>query len=303
VAEDELQEISSSVAGAVAANLASQVNHVTLLRHARSTPGNRVAYDLWLRGHQLSRLWTAEADAQAEAMFLQAIELDPGLAGSHASLAQILSSRGLVQPGYPNRKEDCAVAFRHAQDALALDPYDSRCHISVAWNWLIAKSSERANSHFRMAVDLNPNDSETLIAAACGLALLGHIDDARNLAAQAVLTNPIYPEYYTDYLSVIHFMAGDHPKMIEVAQKCRDGFPDRAALVAAAWAHLGRASEAAEAYRYFVTLTASKWEGGRPADDDQLEDWLMDVLPINWPKGRQSLVNGLRLARQMASEA
>lgn len=303
VAEDELQAISSSVAGAVAANLASQVNHITLLRHARSTPGNPVAYDLWLRGHQLSRLWNAEADTQAEALFQQAIALDPGLAGGHASLAQVLSSRSLIRPGYPNRKEDGAAAFRHAQDAIALDPYDSRCHISVAWNWLIAKSPERANSHFRMAVDLNPHDSETLIAAACGLAFLGHIDDARNLAAQAVQLNPIYPEYYSDYLSMIHFMGGDFQAAIAAVEKCSDGFPDRAVVAAAAWAHLGRRAEAAAAYCYFVTLTTSKWEGPQPADDDQLEDWIMDVLPIHWAQGRQSLLGGLRLARQMAGEA
>lgn len=303
MAEDELQAISSSVAGAVAANLASQVNHIILLRHARSTPGNPVAYNLWLRGHQLSRLWTTHADEQAEALFLQAIALDPGLAGSHASLAQILSSRSLIRPGYPNRSNDCAAAFRHAQDAIALDPYDSRCHISVAWNWLIAKSSERAKSHFRMAVDLNPHDSETLIAAACGLAFLGQIADARNLAAQAVQLNPIYPEYYSDYLSVIHFMGGDFKATIAAVEKCHHGFPDRAVLAAAAWAHQGRHHEAAAAYRYFFKLTAEKWEGSRPADDDGLEAWIMDVLPINWPQGRQSLLSGLRLARQMAEQA
>jgi hypothetical protein len=29
----------------------------------------------------------------------------------------------------------------------------------------------------------------------------------------------------------------------------------------------------------------------------------MDVLPINWPKGQQSLLKGMRLARQMAEQA
>jgi DNA-binding SARP family transcriptional activator/TolB-like protein len=302
VAEDELQEISSSVAGAVAASLASQVNHITLLRHARSTPGNPVAYDLWLRGHQLSRLWTTEADNQAETLFRQAIELDPGLAGSHASLAQILSSRSLIRPGYANRKEDCAAAFRHAQQAIALDPYDSRCHISVAWNWLIAKSKERANSHFRMAIDLNPNDSETLIAAACGLAFLGHIEEAEKLAMQSLQMNPIYPEYYSDYLSNIYFLGGDFQATITTVEKCSDGFPDRAVLAAAAWAHLGRKVEAAAAYRYFYTLSAEKWEGPRPADNESLVAWIMDVLPINWPQGRQQLMEGLRLACQMAGQ-
>jgi DNA-binding SARP family transcriptional activator len=303
VAEHELQEVSSSVAGAVAANLASQVNHITLLRHARSTPGNPVAYDLWLKGHQLSRLWTAEADAEAEAMFLKAIELDPGLAGSHASLAQVLCTRSLVRPGYPNRKADCAAAFRHAREAIALDPYDPRCHISMAWNWLIAKSSERANTHFRMAVDLNPHDSEALIAAACGLAFLGHIDDAKGLADKAVRMNPVYPEYYTDYLSAIQFLDADYEATIETVEKCYEGFPDRAALAAAAWALLGRTGEADTAYRYFATLTTSKWEGTQSASDNDLERWIMDVLPINWPKGQQSLLKGLRLARQMAEQA
>jgi tetratricopeptide (TPR) repeat protein len=303
VAEDELQAISASVAGAVAANLASQVNHITLLRHARSLPGNPVAYDLWLRGHQLSRLWTTEADNQAEALFLRAIELDPGLAASHASLAQILCTRTIVRPGYPLRNQDTAAAFRHSQDAIALDPYDSRCHISVAWNWLIAKSPERANSHFRMAVDLNPNDAETLIAAACGLAFLGHVDDAQGLAACAVQLNPIYPEYYSDYLSNIHFAAGDFAATITAVEKCGDGFPDRIALAAAAWAHLGRQREAAATYRYFSTLTAEKWEGPQPANDDSMEAWIMDMFPINWAEGRQSLLDGLRLARRMAAQA
>ncbi len=303
VAEAELQEISSSVAGAVAAHLASQVNHIALLRHARSMPGSPVAYDLWLRGHQLSRLWTTDADIEAEALFLQAINLDPGLASGHASLAQILSSRSLVRPGYPNSKDDRRAAFRHSQDALALDPHNSLCHISVAWNWLIAKSPERANSHFRMAVDLNPHDSDTLMAAACGLAFLGHIDDARSLAALAVQLNPIYPEYYSDYLSMIHFMRGDFQATILAVEKCSDGFPDRAVVAAASWAHLGCPAEAAAAYRYFVALTTSKWEGPHPADDDSLEEWIMDVLPIQWPKGRQRLIDGLRLSREMAEEA
>ncbi len=302
IAEDELQQISSSVAGSVAANLASQVNHITLLRHARSTPGNPVAYDLWLRGHQLSRLWSAEADDQAEAMFLQAIALDPGLACCHASLAQILSTRGMVRPGYPDRAKDCAKAFGHARDAIALDPYDPRCHISMAWNWLIARSPERANSHFRIAVDLNPHDAETLIAAASGLGFLGVAGEARDLAARAVLLNPIYPEYYSVYLAGIHFMAGDHQSAIAAVEKCHDGFPDLGVWASASWAHLGRREEAAAAYASFSALAAAAWQGGGVADAASLETWVMEILPINWPPGRQSLLDGLRLARRMAGQ-
>lgn len=301
-AEDELQATSSSVAGAVAANLASQVNHITLLRHARSSASDPAAYDLWLRGHQLSRLWSAEADDEAEALFLRAIALDPGLAGSHASLAQILSTRGMVRPGYPGAEADRARAFAHAREALALDPYDPRCHVSMAWNWLIAQSAERANTHFRMAVDLNPHDAETLIAAASGLGFLGHTEDALDHALRAVRLNPIYPEYYSIYMAGIHFMAGDHEAAIRTVEKCHDGFPDLGVWASASWAHLGREEEAGRAYATFRDLVAGSWHGAGPADDDGIEAWVMGTLPIAWRPGRESLRAGLRLARTMAGQ-
>ncbi len=173
----------------------------------------------------------------------------------------------------------------------------------MAWNWLIAKSPERANPHFRMAVDLNPNDAEALIAAACGLAFLGHIGDAKGLAEKAVQMNPVYPEYYTDYLSAIQFLDGDYAATIETVEKCYEGFPDRAALAAAAWALQGHIEKAEATYHYFTTLTASRWEGAGRAEDTDLERWIMEVLPIHWPKGQQSLLKGLRLARQLAEQA
>jgi DNA-binding SARP family transcriptional activator len=302
MAEEDIQTLSSSVAGAVSAHLASQVNHITLLRHARSAAGNSAAYDLWLRGHQLSRLWSAEADDEAEALFLRAIALDPGLAGSHASLAQILSTRGMVRPGYAGQAEDRAKAFRHAREALALDPHDPRCHISMAWNWLIAHSTERANTHFRLAVDLNPHDAETLIAAASGLGFLGHVEDALGYAARAVKLNPIYPEYYSVYLAGIHFMAGDYLATIAAVEKCHDGFPDLGVWASAAWAHLGQADKAGRAYATFHSLVAQAWHGPTAADHDSILEWVLTTLPINWTPGRDSLRDGVRLARQMAGQ-
>ncbi|MCX7287574.1 MAG: hypothetical protein NTW20_08450 [Rhodobacterales bacterium] len=154
-----------------------------------------------------------------------------------------------------------------------------------------------------MAADLNPNDAETLIAAACGLAFLGHVDNARALAERAMQLNPIYPEYYSVYLSNISFMGGDHRTTIDAIEKCHEGFPDRGVWAAAALAHLGRKQEAVAAYKDFRRLAATHWEGSQPADDDSIEAWVMDMLPINWPEGRKSLLDGLRLARQMAEQA
>lgn len=298
----DLQELSSTVAGAVAANLASQVNYISLLRYTRSAPSSPVAYDMWLKGHQLSRQWNAKADAEAEALFAKSVELDAGLACGHSSLAQILNTRSMVRPGYPGREADCAAAFKHAQRAIELDPYDSRCHISMAWSWLIARSAARAAAHFRLAVDLNPYDSETLIAAASGMAFLGEMTEAYRWADLAIKLNPIYPEYYSAYLAGIHYLNGDYRASIAAVEKCPDLIPDLAVWAAAAWAQLGQPDKAAQAFRAFGRLIAPLWEGESKPDEAELVAWLLTLLPIVWQQGRQEFEKGMRLARQMAHE-
>ena len=303
VAEHDLQELGSTVAGAVAAHLASQVNYISLLRYARSVPGSPVAYDLWLKGHQLTRMWNAEADVAAEGLFMRAIELDPGLACSYASLAAILNTRCMVRPGYTRREEDSAAALKHAQNAVALDPFDSRSHIGMAWSWLIARSAERAQSHFRLAVELNPHDSETLVAAAAGMAFLGHLEDARRWSALAMSLDPLFPEYFRAYLAIIYYLSGDFTATAREVAKNPDLFFDLMAWAAAAFAQLGEEKRAAEAYRSFCSLTAPKWEGGSALSENALERWLLDVNPILWPDGRKSFEQGIRMARQYASKA
>ena len=170
----------------------------------------------------------------------------------------------------------------------------------MAWCWLIARSAQRAHSHFRMAVELNPYDSETLIAAAMGMAFLGHMEDAEKWSALALSLNPLYPEYFLGYLAAIHFLAGDYEATISTVEKCPDVFPDLIAWLAAARAELGQKDEAANAYRSFCALTAPRWEGGSPLVEDDLERWLLDVMPIIWPEGRRNFEHGIGLARVMA---
>ncbi len=297
VAESQLQDMGDTVAGAVASNLASQVNHISLLRYARSVPGNAAAYDLWLKGHQLSRLWDANADETAEKLFTQAIEMDPGLACSYASLASILNTRTIVRPGYKEQNKDRDTAFKFAQNAVSLDPFDSRNHINLAWSWLIMRSPERAHSHFRLAVELNPYDSETLIAAALGMALLGHLKEANEWSALAVQLNPVHPEYFYGYIAGICYLSDNYKGAIATVEKSPDIFPDLLVWSAASYARLGKKEEAAKAYSEFRKLTASRWEGETPLAEADLMSWLLSSTPFVWEEGKQNFESGVHLAR------
>ncbi len=300
VNEQELQIVGNTVAGAIASNLASRINHIALLRYARSTPGNAAAYDMWLKGHQLSRLWSREADTEAIKLFSQAIELDPGLACSYASLASVLNTQCMVRPGYAEEEADRKRAFELAQNAISLDPFDSRNHITMAWSWLQAGSYERAESHFKLAVDLNPFDSETLIASAMGMALLGHIEQAKAWAEAAVKLNPLHPGYFTGYLASIRYLSGELQETIKLVSLNPDVFPETLAWAAAANAKLGNKDQACAFYGRFLEQISQTWEGrDKPPKWESLSNWMLRAVPFGWAEGRKQFESGLLQARSL----
>jgi DNA-binding SARP family transcriptional activator/TolB-like protein len=299
IGEFELQSMSNTVAGTISSKLASRINHIALLRYARAPSGAAAAYDLWLKGHQLSRSWSAKDDEQAQALFSKAIDLDPGLACAYASLASVLMTQGMVKPGYRNEAAERRRGFEMAQKALSLDPFDSRNHMAVAWSWLMSRTGERAEQHFRLAVDLNPFDSEILIASAMGMAFIGEIETSKAWARQAIQLNPLHPEYFLGYLAAIHYLSGDYPSTLEVMARCTDVFPETRAWTAAAHAKLENDVAAARAFDDFLSTVQSKWEEPTPADWDSVKAWLEMAVPIVSESGRAAFNEGLNKARDI----
>ncbi len=291
--ELEIQNVSNNVAGAVSSKLASQINTIALLRIARSPQQDAAAYNVWLRGHQLARLWNAEADREAIALFERAIALDPGLACAHASIASILNTHAIVRPGYPNREADRAKAMAMSRHALTLDPYDSRNHFNMGWCWLLAGSRERAQTHFQLAVDLNPFDAGTLIAAAQGMAFLGQIELATRWSALALELNPLHPDYYFGYLASIRYLAGDSAEAVRLIELCPDIFPDIALWAAAAHLDLDEPAEARAAHARFLAEIRRKWEGPSLPEPRDIEAWLFAAVPLVWSEGRKRLKDAL----------
>jgi len=293
----ELQMMSNSVAGTISAKLASRINHIALLRFARKPPSAADAYDLWLKGHQLSRAWSVKEDTEAQALLSKAIERDPGLACAYASLAGVLMTQGIVRPGYPGTADDIKRGFDLAQKAVTLDPFDSRNHLSLAWSWLMAGSGERAESHFKLAVELNPHDSETLIASAMGICFIGDHQSARVWADNALHLNPLHPEYFLGYLTAIQYLRGDFKGAIDSVSRCLDVLIDIRAWQSAAYAMLDQEQQAAEAFQGFVTAFRKKWAGTGVPQWSDIETWLLMAVPVVSPEGRLAFNAGLAKAR------
>jgi DNA-binding SARP family transcriptional activator/Tfp pilus assembly protein PilF len=297
VAEPELQAMSNTVAGSISSKLASRINYMSSLRFARTSHSDAAAYDLWLRGHQLSRNWTREDDEKAKELFAQAVGRDPGLACAYASLASVLSTQGMMRPGYAQIDQDRKQALELSQKAVSLDPFDSRNHINMGWSWLLANSVGRAFSHFSLAAELNPHDSETLIASAMGMGFMGHTEKSLEWSATAISLNPVHPEYFLGYLGSIRYLAGDFKTAAQIFERCPDAFPDRKAWAAAAHARLGEKEKSIEYYEDFREQVSRIWEGASPLTREELHHWMLfQSNPVVWKAGRASLKEGLELA-------
>lgn len=299
----ELQSISNSIAGSISAKLASRINHIGLLRFARKPINDADAYDYWLKGHQLSRSWSAAQDVEAQVLLAKAIELDPGMACAYSSLAGVLMTQGFVRPGYAETAADIKRGFELAQKAISLDPFDSRNHLSMGWAWLMAGSGPRADSHFRLAVELNPYDSETLIASASGLGFIGDQVTARIWSDSALSLNPLHSDYFLGYLSAIQYLRGDYADAIDSISKCLDVMLETRAWQAAAYAMLDQNEKAAEAFAAFTVTFKSKWQGSSLPRWADIEEWLKMVIPVVWPDGRTALNTGLEKARSFHTGA
>jgi DNA-binding SARP family transcriptional activator len=293
----ELQTTSSSVAGAISAKLASRINHITLLRFARKAVSDGDAYDYWLRGHQLSRTWSSADDKEAQTLLAKAIELDPGMACAYSSLAGVLMTQGFVRPGFAETQSGIKRGFELAQKSISLDPFDSRNHLSMGWAWLMAGAGERAESHFKLAVELNPFDSETLIASAMGLGFIGDQLTSERWAKQALSLNPLHPEYFFAYLAAMQYLRHDFEGAIASISRCLDVMLETRAWQAAAFAMLGHEKRAAQAVSEFVVAFNKKWEGPSEPQWSDIEAWLAMAIPLVWPEGRSELNKGLELAR------
>ncbi len=128
------------------------------LAHPETT--NAEAYRLYLEGRQLWHGRTPEGLKKSIDLFQQAIAADPNYALAYAGLADAYA----VGPSYGigiSSMQGMTLALEASQKAVALDDGLAAVHTSrggalgMAWKW------PEAESEFRRALELNPNDANT----------------------------------------------------------------------------------------------------------------------------------------------
>ena len=185
---DDIFAIQDEIAQAVVEQL-----RITLLGDIPQTRQTHPeAYALYLQARHTGRRVTAEGLAQSNALFEQALAIDPAYVDAWYGLSanafnQVIS--GLVPPhqGY-------ARAGEVLLQALAIDPDHARSHAGLAW---IARNSERrldrAANHLRRAIALNPTDEYVINGAAGLLHDLGRVNESIALHEYLAVRDPVSP--------------------------------------------------------------------------------------------------------------
>ncbi len=153
---------------------------------------NEAARELALKARENYRLDSSESSARATlALVEQAIALDPNYASAWARrgfMKLILADRETtpeaIQAGYLD-------GLAYAKKAVALAPALPDGHIVVAKALQTRLDLAGAESAFRRALQLGPNDSYTLRNCAVGLSALGHGAEMLPYAERAIQLDPL----------------------------------------------------------------------------------------------------------------
>lgn len=259
-------------------------------------------YDKWLQGQQLLSHWNPDAERNAEKTFKEIIASAPDFAPAFSSLAAIYNSRHFKNPGMFRSEEDAANALQCAQRSVKLDPLDTRNQLSLAWSNAMHNRFDQAEIHFNLTYELNSNSPITLIPSAHGLSFCGNHEHANALAETAIRLNPTMPGFHWGYVLCIRFLNQDFEGSLAAAEIAQDTITDLHAWKAAALAHAGHRTEAAEAAAMFVKLVRERWAGAARPTDERIVKWFLHSFPIRRKEDYQLLEEGLAMAGLLVHE-
>jgi TolB-like protein/DNA-binding winged helix-turn-helix (wHTH) protein/tetratricopeptide (TPR) repeat protein len=184
---DDIFAIQQRIGRAIATALQRKLVRAPALSGPLVTRGD--AYNLYLTARGLIRTRKKDVFVTASNLLRDAINLDPNYAPAWSSLAESISlednshgSEGLVA-AIPN-------AIRYARHAVQLAPDLADGHRVLAL--LLPYGSPEALSHYRRAVELDPNNAEALIGLGSALGAAGEFDAEMATYQRARVVDPAW---------------------------------------------------------------------------------------------------------------
>jgi adenylate cyclase len=275
--QDEITEaVTISIAPAIAA--AEQQ------RAMRKSPGNLDSWAAYQRGLWHLEKNTADDITLAEALFREAVDLDPNFPGGHTGLAyahhQAASRRGVPE----------TESVESARRAVRLDANDAEARVCLGFMLLWQGNLEDAFAESEAALALSPNLASAHGLTGSVLNWSGQHDQARIFLEKSIRLDPRNPNLAIRFnaVTVSYYLSGEYDAAVEAAHRTIRLYPDREhdyRWLAAALGQLGRIEEAKEALEKAIAIAPASF--GR---------FVRTRVPWHRPAYYAHMLDGLRKA-------
>jgi serine/threonine-protein kinase len=216
-AADELTVL-HTVARDIAREIRIQVTPSEQQRLARAEPGDPEAHRAYMLGVSFAARGTLEGYEKALAEFAKAQTLDRDYAAPWAGMADTYIDLGYAGAMEPTEAYEAARAA--ANEALGRDRELAEAHVSLGavlndydWNWA------EAESHYKRALDFNPNYATGHWSYATHLAARGRFPEAKYEAQRAA--RDLEPDSIKANFTAgdVYYFAGDYQSAIDSYQR------------------------------------------------------------------------------------
>ena len=234
-----------------------------------------------IRGGGHLHEFTKEGTARGREMFERAVALDPTHSQAFADLAWTYA-RDLMLEHTSDRERSMAKLYEAAQRAVALDDASSSAHhlLSTAYIW--RNEIDLAIAEGRRAVELNPNDADSLHALGNKLDLAGD-PEGIGMMEQAQRLNPQDPQrhMHLSLLARAYLNVRQYDKSVECARRAvqrRPDYPHAHYILAIGLGHLDQSEAARSALSECERLHPGFRVEWRPYADKQNNKHLEEGL-------------------------
>ncbi|MGJ5621396.1 BTAD domain-containing putative transcriptional regulator [Sulfitobacter sp. MF3-043] len=208
---DDLKSLNVPIAEEIARAIVPSVD-AEELRHSKSVPAEELEpYHLVLQAKDLVFRLKREDFVKAGNLLLRAVDNGPQFSPAHALIAEWYSIN-LWEGWSKNAPKDRAALEHHALKAIALSPGDGRVMALWAHNrMMFEREYDSALSTFHDAIELCPNDADTLAWSVPTLANTRNSEAAVLNAKKALALSPYDPFIFRNehFLGLAHYMNGD----------------------------------------------------------------------------------------------
>ena len=254
----EVFDFEDRIAESVAGLVAPAISRAEIERARRKRPDSLDAYDLYLQALPLFRTINPDARSEVIRLLEDCVRLDPHFATGLAQAAWAYERQETFGTGMSEAERARALALANS---AAEEGHDDPQVLAISAVTLILAGHERKRglAMLRDAYNANPNNAMVMRMFAFGNVFVGDLELGRQTFMRSLEISPASLMTYEilEGLSLAHLLMGKHEEAAEWAQRSiavNGQWPAAYWNLAAAYGHLGRSADAADAVSRLLTL-------------------------------------------------